>query len=520
MISSMDAQRRKIYIQQPTMSAGGLSGQCFNTHFPHTVRKRETQTCTDCHVSDNNDNNAWMAQVLLLGTNMVNFVGYHAYVGLEKGGLLAVQVTEWDEPQAVIGSELHRLAFPDQFKEFVEGGRILKKSEHHSGPRLASVLKRGEYLYTAGGRGGFRVYDIANVANKDFSEKIVTAPFSPIGQDTHESLPAATAVTLPTTAMTTLSRMYRPENGEQRYEYNGEPQNLHETYRYAYVTDLERGLVVIDVDKLTDGNPLNNFTEIVAEFNPDGQLSGARTLHLAGTTAYVGTETQLVAINLEDPRAPTIRGRVDGFHDIRGIEVQFRYAFVIDESGLSVVDITFPDRIRRVPDATIGITTAQHITVTKTYAYISAKEQGLVIVDVEKPENPQPFLTWNAEGQINDLRQMVVGMTNDTVFGYLADGKNGLRVVSLIAPGDGEYSHFGFSPPPAPKLIATYPTKHPAISVSPGLDRDRAVDESGHQTTVFGRVGARPMNLEEMQKLYLRRDSDGKPQLYTVKNRP
>jgi len=40
--------------------------------------------------------------------------------------------------------------------------------------------------------------------------------------------------------------------------------------------------------------------------------------------------------------------------------------------------------------------------------------------------------------------------------------------------------------------------------VSEGLDRDRAVDESGNQLSVFGRVGARPFNLEEQQRLFLR----------------
>jgi hypothetical protein len=72
---------------------------------------------------------------------------------------------------------------------------------------------------------------------------------------------------------------------------------------------------------------------------------------------------------------------------------------------------------------------------------------------------------------------------------------------------------WGFSPEPRPELIATYKTKGPAVALSKGLDRDRAVDESGNQLTVFGRRGARPMTLLESQKLYLR---DGK--LYTVTN--
>ena len=42
------------------------------------------------------------------------------------------------------------------------------------------------------------------------------------------------------------------------------------------------------------------------------------------------------------------------------------------------------------------------------------------------------------------------------------------------------------------------------MAVSTGIDRDRAVDESGNQLAVFGRRGARPLNLEETEKLYLR----------------
>ena len=86
----------------------GFSSQAFAPHFPHTVRTTETKTCSDCHVSAANDNNAIMAQLLLLGTNFVNFVGLHAWVGLD-GGIEAVRVTEWDEPQAVFGSYLQKL---------------------------------------------------------------------------------------------------------------------------------------------------------------------------------------------------------------------------------------------------------------------------------------------------------------------------------------------------------------------------------------------------------------------------
>jgi len=78
-----------------------------------------------------------------------------------------------------------------------------------------------------------------------------------------------------------------------------------------------------------------------------------------------------------------------------------------------------------------------------------------------------------------------------------------LRVVQLISP-DTVAGAQGFSPRPNPKLIATYPTKGETICVSRGLERDRVVDETGGQTVVFGRRGARPFHLDEMERFYRR----------------
>jgi hypothetical protein len=99
----------------------------------------------------------------------------------------------------------------------------------------------------------------------------------------------------------------------------------------------------------------------------------------------------------------------------------------------------------------------------------------------------------------------VVGSTNASLFAYVADGKNGLQVIQLTAP-DTQPKFYGFSPDPKPVLIAHYRTGKPALSLSRGLERDRAVDESGGQVAIFGRIGSRPFNLEEMQKLYLKPD--------------
>ncbi len=98
---------------------------------------------------------------------------------------------------------------------------------------------------------------------------------------------------------------------------------------------------------------------------------------------------------------------------------------------------------------------------------------------------------------------MKLGITYTSEFAYLADGINGLRVVQLTSPETP--GNMGFSPRPTPELIATYelPEGGEALKVSEALDRDRAVDESGNQIGVFGRIGARPLSLEEQRKLYL-----------------
>ena len=72
-----------------------------------------------------------MAQLLLQGTNFVNFFGRYVYVGEGHHGFEAVAVTEHDEPQAVIGSYLHKYAYPDWYAEHLKRDRRLPGSARH-----------------------------------------------------------------------------------------------------------------------------------------------------------------------------------------------------------------------------------------------------------------------------------------------------------------------------------------------------------------------------------------------------
>lgn len=515
-LSSENTNRERIYIQQPPISASGYSSQAFNPHFPHTVRARETKKCSDCHVSEKNDNNAWLGQVLGQGTNFPNFMGRYIYIG-EGSAVEAVPVTEWEEPQAVIGSYLHKLAYPDSYaKHKKNGDRLTEKAKEHSATNIRSLQMRGEFLYTANGKDGFRVFDIANVDNKGFSEPIVTSAVSPIGERTHVPSKDATAVALPTTMPVSPSRQERPAFVQHKKENQEQP--MHPLYRYAYITDRYEGLIVVDIETLADGDPDNNFLKRAITWNPNHVLTGARNITIAGIYAYISCDQGLVIVSIDDPLKPEVVAHI-GTKTLKSptvVAVQFRYAFVLDREGMKVLDITFPTKPKMV--AALALADARDLYVARGYAYIAAGKQGLAIVDIERPEQPRMKPIFSAGGQINEASSVRVGSTNASLFAYIADGKNGLRVLQLTSPVT-QPNYYGFNPEPKPELIATYPTHEPALALSKGLDRDRAVDESGNQVSVFGRLGSRPFNLEEQKRMFLRNDN-GKESLYCVFDNP
>jgi len=516
LVSSQNANRDWLYYMQQTVSAEGFAGTAFSTFVPHTVRSKETKACDDCHLTERNDNNAWMAQALLQGTNLVNFMGRYIYVAEGGKGFDAVVATEHDEPPAVIGSYLQRLVYPDDYRAHVAQNRELKQAIHHEGGVL-DVQLRGEYLYAATGKGGLRIYDVANIDNKNFSEKMVTAPVSPLGQRFYLKTKYATAVASPSTLALDPARSRRPENEEQP---------IHPIYAFLYVADKYEGLVVVGdpnvkgkspgVSTLLDGDPRNNFLKRALAFNPNGILNGARRITIAGTYAYILCDRGLVVIDLNNPLDPHVTAEI-GAPDLvepQGISIQFRYAFVVDRQGLKVLDVTSLDHPRVVPGALVPLGDARNVYVARTYAYVAAGKQGVAVVDVERPEHPQLDQMFSADGKLDDATDVKIGMVDASAFAFVADGRNGLRVLQLLSPEDSPNS-YGFSPRPTPKLIATYRTRGPALAISKGTDRDRAADESGNQLGVFGRRGARPFNRVEAEQLYLR---DGK--VYTVTNDP
>jgi len=459
-------------------------------------------------LSAKNDNNAIMAQLLMFGTQYVNFVGHFAWVG-SQDHVTGVQVTQWQEPQAVIGSYLEKYAYPDFYQQHQARDRALTTGHDHGANDVNCVQLRGEYLYTSQGSDGVKVLDVANIANKGFSQRIVDAPFSPLGHDTNLKTKDATCVVLPT------NQPINPvlNTGPLMRDINQE-QPMHPIYNYALVTDAQEGLVLFNVNTLVDGELRNNHFKRAVTFNPDGVLTGARHMILGGYYGYVLTDSAMVVVDLNTPLSPKIVTEL-ALDQPHSVALQFRYLFVTTKRGLEVIDVTAPTNPRLVPGNTIAMKQGQRIHLARTYAYVASGAQGIAIIDITNPEKMVLDQFFTGDGNITDARDITVAMTNASLFGYVADGAGGLKVIQLYAP-DTQPKFYGFSPSPEPRFIAHYPTKSPALSLSKGLERDRGVDETGGQVAVFGRLGSRPLNLKEMQKLYL--DSTGKP--WFVKDSP
>src|SRR5690606_6422681 len=318
---------------------------------------------------------------------------------------------------------------------------------HESTPgRVGCLQLRGEYMFVAEGRGGFRAYDVASIANKGVSERIITAPFSAMGHDAHVASKNATCMAIPTNQAIDPLR-----STEQMREMNQEQPFL-PIYNYAVITDAEEGLILVDVNTLADGEFRNNKLERAVTWNEGGVLAGARHIVLAGEIAYIAAARGLVVVDLADPLKPKLAA-VRELSDARPSAIQFRYLWVSDAEGVKLFDVTDLRNPVARPEGNLAIRDARRLYIARTYLYIAAKSDGLIIVNVTRPLDPFIYREETFGGTMTDVEDVVVASTNASLFAYVADGVNGFKVLQLTSP-ESQRNFYGFSPAPVPELIA------------------------------------------------------------------
>src|SRR4029078_5739169 len=171
-----------------------------------------------------------------------------------------------------------------------------------------------------------------------------------------------------------------------------------------------RGFVSCSVGTLVDGSSDNNFLdkEKIIRYNPDGKLAGAMHSFMAGTNLYVVGKNGLFVLGLSNTElgAPTMVAEVSSgeLKNPRAVGVQFRYAFVTDDEGFKVLDVTNPTKPKLIPGATVPLRNAQRFYLARTYAYVADGADGLAFIDISNPEKPKLEQLYNADGKLTDTR--------------------------------------------------------------------------------------------------------------------
>ena len=250
-------------------------------------------------------------------------------------------MTEIDEPQAVIGSDLHRLAYPRALRRARATRRQARRRRCITArPNALAVQARGEYLYIADGEGGFKVFDIAQINQKGFSEKIVTAPVSPLGQNTERRRRATRRPSPRLARSPSIRRASRlPENEEQP---------IHPLLRATSTSPIaKKAWCCRRRRRCSTATRRTTSCSARRRSIRTGGCSGARNLAIAGNYAYILCDRGLVIVNIDDPLKPRDRRAKSPRRrstSRTAVAVQFRYAFITDADGLKVVDITVPEQ--------------------------------------------------------------------------------------------------------------------------------------------------------------------------------
>ncbi|MFP4460161.1 MAG: LVIVD repeat-containing protein [Candidatus Zixiibacteriota bacterium] len=191
---------------------------------------------------------------------------------------------------------------------------------------------------------------------------------------------------------------------------------------YAYVAGGSDGLVIIDI---------TNPEEPVISGSADGESGNEDAVFLSGDYAYCADGGGLRIYDVSNPGAPEEAGflLIDGI--ATGVFVKDNYAYVAAwEDGISIVEIsdpTNPELVGQFTPASEYI--ANNVFVDGNFAYIAGNEAGIRIVDISDPTSPEDVSAYDTWGETKALD--IVGNR-----AYVADGSQGLRIIDISDPYD------------------------------------------------------------------------------------
>lgn len=187
--------------------------------------------------------------------------------------------------------------------------------------------------------------------------------------------------------------------------------------KYAFVAAGNTGLYILSL------NVTNPYA--VPQFVSSIDTEDANDVFILGNYAYIADKNSLQIVNISDPEAPTLEGKVaTTFGKANKVYVVGDHAYVTNGNGVNSIDIIDPKNpVVRGTYETTGNVYGIHIT--GNYAYLAVADNtgfgGLHVLDISNPASPFRVALYKTPINAHDV--YVSGN-----YAYLTDSVKGLYV--------------------------------------------------------------------------------------------
>ena len=302
------------------------------------------------------------------------------------------------------------------------------------------VAVSNSYAYLTAGVGGLKVLDISEPmdpkkigemgANEDFIAKgpiAVSGDFAFLGGKSNAAPDLHMANVGNTLQVVDIGS---PENPQlvDNIEFKRNIRSITVKGNYCYVAAGHDGLHILDIS--TPSAPVE-----LAHFETQDYAGG---IAVDGNYAYLALdESGLKVLDVGNPKNPSEIAHVDTKNSAKAITVSGSNAYLIDrtgtEGGLQVLDLNNPAS----PEKRGFISTDDHtqdVTVSGSYAYVADSDDGMMVVNVDDPDNLQEVDRLDTRTSFHaEARDLAIASDS---YVYIAADVAGLQVVDRSNPTD------------------------------------------------------------------------------------
>ena len=184
---------------------------------------------------------------------------------------------------------------------------------------------------------------------------------------------------------------------------------------FVFASDYEGGLRVIDI------SDRDNLRQVIFLDTPGESIY----MTLIGTTIYLTDgPSGIHLIDVSEPIRPYVIGTCNTPGYAFQVAVREEYAYVADGIGLAVLDISDPRNPALIGTCNTSGTRQGGIDLLGRFAFISAWEAGLKVIDIDDKSNPR-------EVDSLDTPAHAIGILLKDGIAYIGDRESGLRILDI-----------------------------------------------------------------------------------------